>query len=400
MDMKDVVIVSAVRTGLGKFNGMLAKFDPIQLGVMVAKEAIKRAGISPDVVEETIFGHVLQGGWGQNPARQVAHYAGIPDSTASLTVNKVCGSSLKAVMLGAQGIMLGDYDCILCGGMESMTNAPYFTREFRMGNKMSVDINRGPVMIDMMVNDGLWDKYENYHMGNTGEIVAEKYGVTREMQDEYAYNSHRKAAEATKEGRFDDEIMPIEIPQRKADPIIFKHDEGVIAEPSIEKMAKLRSVFKNDGTVTAGNASQISDGAAAVILMSAEKAQALGIKPMAKITGYATGGVEPKMVMIAPVEAMKNLEKKTGMSRHDFDLIELNEAFSSAAVAVTKELGLDLSKVNVNGGAVAMGHPIGCSGTRVLVTLLYALKHRNLKKGAAMLCLGGGNAVITSIEML
>ena len=400
MDMKEVVIVSAVRTGLGKFNGMLAKFDPIQLGVMVAKEAIKRAGISPDVVEETIFGHVLQGSWGQNPARQVAHYAGVPDSTGSFTVNKVCGSSLKAVMLGAQGIMLGDHDCILCGGMESMTNAPYFTREFRMGNKMSVDINRGPVMVDMMVNDGLWDKYENFHMGNTGEIVAEKYGVTREMQDEYAYNSHRKAAEATKEGRFDDEIMPIEIPQRKADPIIFKHDEGVIAEPSIEKMAKLRSVFKKDGTVTAGNASQLSDGAAAVILMSAEKAQALGLKPMAKITGYATGGVEPKMVMIAPVEAMKNLEKKTGMSRHDFDLIELNEAFSSAAVAVTKDLGLDLSKVNVNGGAVAMGHPIGCSGTRVLVTLLYALKHRNLKKGAAMLCLGGGNAVITSIEML
>ncbi|MCD4657041.1 MAG: acetyl-CoA C-acetyltransferase [Planctomycetes bacterium] len=398
--MKDVVIVSAVRTGLGKFNGMLTKFDPIQLGTMVAKEAIKRAGINPDVVEETIFGHVLQGSWGQNPARQVAHHAGIPDSTGSFTVNKVCGSGLKAVMIGAMTIMLGDHDCILCGGMESMTNAPYFSREFRFGNKMSVDINRGPALVDLMVNDGLWDKYENYHMGNTGEVVAEKYGVTREMQDEYAYNSHRKAAEAQKEGRFAEEIMPVEVPQRKADPIVFKHDEGVIAEPSIEKMAKLRSVFKKDGTVTAGNASQISDGAAAVILMSAEKAQALGLKPMAKITGYATGGVEPKMVMIAPVEAMKNLEKKTGMSRHDFDLIELNEAFSSAAVAVSNELGLDPNKVNVNGGAVAMGHPIGCSGTRVLVTLMHALKQRNLKKGAAMLCLGGGNAVITSIEML
>ena len=359
METRDVVIVSAVRTGLGKFNGMLTPFDPIQLGTMVAAEAVKRAGISSEVVEEVIFGHVLQGGWGQNPARQVAHHAGIPDSTGSFTVNKVCGSGLKAVMLGAMAIMLGDHECILCGGMESMTNAPYFSRQLRFGDKMSVDINRGPNMIDMMVNDGLWDKYENFHMGNTGEIVAEKYNITREMQDEFAFNSHRKASEAQKEGRFDAEILPIEIPQRRADPIIFKHDEGVIAEPSIEKMAKLRPVFKKDGTVTAANASQISDGAAAVVLMSAEKAKALGLTPIAKITGYATGGLEPKMVMMAPVEAMKNLEEKTGLSRNDFDLIELNEAFSSAALGVTQELGLDPNKMNVNGGAVAMGHPTG-----------------------------------------
>ena len=400
METRDVVIVSAVRTALGKFNGMLAKFDPIQLGTMVAKEAVKRAGINADLVEETIFGQVLQGSWGQNPARQVAHHAGIPDSTGSFTVNKVCGSGLKAVMLGAMAIMLEDHECVLCGGMESMTNAPYFSRELRFGNKMSVDINNGPMLTDLMVNDGLWDKYENFHMGNTGEIVAEKYGITREMQDEFAYNSHKKAADATNQGLFDEEIMPIEIPQRKGDPIVFKHDEGIIMEPSLEKMAKLRPVFKKDGTVTAANASQISDGASAVILMSAEKAKELGLKPIAKITGYATGGLEPKMVMMAPVEAMKNLEKKTGLSRHNFDLIELNEAFSSAACAVTKELGLDPNKMNVHGGAVAMGHPIGCSGTRVLTTLLYALKHRNLKTGCAMLCLGGGNAVATSIEML
>jgi len=339
------------------------------------------------------MGNVLQAGVGQNPARQAALKAGFDPSIAAFTINKVCGSGLKSVSLAVQAIRAGDGDCYVAGGMESMTNAPYLIRKAREGLRLG-----NAELTDSMVADGLWDVFEDYHMGNTAELVADKYDVTREMQDEFAAASHNKAAAAAEAGKFNTEIVPIEIPQRKGDPITFAADEGVRPGSSAEKLAKMRPAFRKDGSVTAANASQISDGAAAVVVMEEEKAKSLGLKPLARVTGYATGGVEPKWVMMAPVEAVKKLNEQRGTTVDDYEIIELNEAFSSQACAVTKVLELDPERVNVNGGAVAIGHPIGASGCRVLVTLLHAMQDRGAKTGLATLCLGGGNAVAMSVE--
>lgn len=393
--MKEVVIAGAVRTALGKFLGGLTSFGATQLGGFVVKEAMKRAGVTGDQVDEVIMGNVISAGLGQNPARQASIHGGVDTAAGAMTINKVCGSGLKAVVCGAQAIMLGDADIIVAGGMESMSNAPYILREARTGYR----INDG-ALVDTMVYDGLWDVYKDFHMGNTGELVAEKYKVSREEQDEYAYNSHRKAVEAHEAGKFKDEIMPLEVPQRKKEPIIVDRDEGPRSDTTIESMARLKTVFKKDGTVTAGNASQISDGAAAMVLLSAENAKELGVKPIARVTGYATGGMDPEWVMMAPTVAVPKLLEKTGMKIDDFDLIELNEAFAVQPIAVMKVLGMNPDKVNIHGGAVALGHPIGCSGARLLVTLLHALKQTGGTRGLATLCLGGGNAVAMSVEML
>jgi acetyl-CoA C-acetyltransferase len=341
------------------------------------------------------MGNVIGAGLGQNPARQASIHGGVDVAAGALTINKVCGSGLKAVVLGTQAIKLGDADIVIAGGMESMSNAPYLLRKARTGYRLM-----DGVLVDAMVYDGLWDVYKDFHMGNTGELVAEKYKVSREVMDEYAVNSHRKAVEAHEGGKFKDEIMPVEVPQRKGEPLVIDRDEGPRANSSAESMAKLKAVFKKDGTVTAGNASQISDGAAAMVLMTEEKAKELGVTPLAKVTGYDTGGLEPEWVMMTPTVAVPKLLKKTGQKLDDFDLFELNEAFAVQGCAVTKELGLDPDKVNIHGGAVALGHPIGCSGARILVTLIYALKNTGGTKGLATLCLGGGNAVALSIEMI
>ncbi len=393
--MGDVVIVSAARTAIGKFLGAYSSFSATQLGSFAVKEAIKRAGISGEQVDEVIMGNVLGAGLGQNPARQAAIHGGVDVKAAAMTINKVCGSGLKAAVLGAQAIMLGDMEIVVAGGMESMSNAPYILRKARTGYRL----NDGS-LVDAMVYDGLWDVFNDFHMGNTGELVSEKYNISREEQDEYAHNSHRKALEAHENGGFAEEIFPVEVPQRKGEPIVVDRDEGPRKGTSAEGMAKLKPVFKKDGTVTAGNASQISDGSAAVVLMSEEKAGKMGIKPLARITGYATGGMEPEWVMMTPVVTVPKLLDRTGLKIDDFDLIELNEAFAVQPCAVMKELGMDPDKVNIHGGAVALGHPIGCSGTRILVTLIYALKQTGGKKGLATLCLGGGNAVAMSIEMI
>ncbi len=391
---KDVVIVSGVRTATGRFLGTLSPLTAPQLGAVVIKEAVKRAGIKPEDVDEVIMGNVVSAGIGQNPARQAAIMAGIPDAVGATTINKVCGSGLKAVVFAAQAIKAGDYSCIVAGGMESMSQAPYLLKQARTGYRLG-----NGELIDAMVYDGLWCAFNNFHMGNTGELVAEKYKISRKEQDEYALNSHRKAVAAIKAGKFKEEIVPVEVPQRKGEPIRFEVDECPREDTSLEKLSSLKPVFKKDGTVTAGNAPGVNDGASAVVVTSRERAEALGIKPMAKITGYATGGVEPKWVMMAPVEAVKNLLKVTGYKLEDFELVELNEAFSVQAIAVIRELGLNPEIVNVNGGGVALGHAIGSTGCRILVTLLYALKNRGLKRGLATLCLGGGNAVAMSVEM-
>ena len=393
--MKEVVIAGAVRTPIGRFLGGLSPFSATQLGSFVVEEAMKRAGVMGDQVEEVIMGNVIGAGLGQNPARQAAIHGGVNTAAGAMTINKVCGSGLKSVVCGAQAIMLGDVDIVVAGGMESMNNAPYILRKARTGYRL----NDGK-LVDTMVYDGLWDVYKDFHMGNTGELVAEKYKISREAQDEYAYHSHRKAVEAHEAGNFKDEILPVEVPQRKKDPIVIDRDEGPRPGTSVESMAKLKAVFKKDGTVTAGNASQISDGAAAMVVLSAEKAKELGMKPIARITGYATGGMDPEWVMMTPTVAVPKLLDKTGMKIDDFDLIELNEAFAVQPIAVMKELGMNPDKVNIHGGAVALGHPIGCSGARILVTLLYALKQNGGTKGLATLCLGGGNAVALSVEML
>jgi acetyl-CoA C-acetyltransferase len=340
------------------------------------------------------MGNVVQAGQGQNPARQAAIWGGVPDDKAAMTINKVCGSGLKAVMLAAQAVKLGDAEMIVAGGMENMTRAPYLLYEARDGFRLG----HGKI-VDSMVNDGLWDIYNDFHMGNTGELVAEEYKISREEQDEYAFGSQQKAVAAQERGDFKDEIVPISVPRRKKDPIIVDTDEGPRKETTLEALAKLRPAFKKDGTVTPGNASTINDGAAAVLVTSEKKAKELGLPILAKIDAYAVGGMEPKWVMMAPVKAVGNLLEKTGEKITDFDLIELNEAFAVQAVAVTRELGMPLERVNVNGGAVAIGHPIGCSGARVLVTLLHAMKKRDAKKGLASLCLGGGNAVAMSVSM-
>jgi acetyl-CoA C-acetyltransferase len=393
--VRDVVIASSCRTPIGKFQGGLSGFRAPELGALAVAEALRRAGVAPDAVDEVILGNVLQAGLGQNPARQAAIGAGIPPSVGAFTVNKVCGSGLKAVMLAAQAIRAGDADLIVAGGMESMTNAPYLLPEARAG----VRLGHGK-LIDAMVHDGLWDVYNDFHMGITGEMVAEKHDVTRAQQDEFAAESHRRAAEAAAEGRFDAEKLTVSVPQRKGDPVAFSTDETIRAGMTAESLAKLKPAFRKDGTVTAANASAINDGASALVVMSADKARELGVTPVAKITGYATGGLAPEWVMMAPEVSIKKLSEQVGRKPQQFDLHEINEAFSAAACALTNVLGLDRSKVNVNGGAVALGHPIGASGARILTTLLHAMQQRDAATGMASLCLGGGNAVSLSVERL
>jgi len=391
--MKQAVIVGAARTAIGKFLGGFTSLSAPELGAVAVRAALERAGVDAKDVDEVILGNVLQAGVGQNPARQAALKAGFPPTIAAYTINKVCGSGLKAVALATQAIRAGDGTLYVAGGMESMTNAPYLLRKARQGVRLGND-----ELTDAMVADGLWDVYENYHMGNTAELVAKEYSVSRKQQDEFATMSHKKAAAAAAAGKFDKEIVPVEIPQRKGPALVVKEDEGVRADASPDSLAKLRPAFAKDGSVTAGNASQISDGGAAVVVMEEERAKSLGLKPLARITGYATGGVEPKWVMMAPIEAVKKLNAIRGTTVDDYDLVELNEAFSSQACAVTSKLKLDPERVNVNGGAVALGHPIGASGCRILVTLLHAMADRNAKTGLATLCLGGGNAVALSVE--
>lgn len=391
--MRQAVIISATRSAIGKFQGALKSFSATQLGALAVRNAFERARLDPNQIDEVIMGCVLSAGLGQNPARQAALHAGLPNSVAALTINKVCGSSLKAVMLAAQAIACGDAEIIVAGGMESMTNAPYLLTKAREGYR----IGNGEI-IDAMIHDGLWCAFDNWHMGETGEVVAEKYQITRAQQDDFAYHSHRKAVAAIAAGKFQDEIFPIAIEQRKGEPIIFATDEGPRADSSLETLAKLKPAFRPAGTVTAGNASALNDGAAAIVIMSEEKANQLGLEPLARITAQATSGIEPKLVMMAPVEATKKVAAKAGWNLQEVDLFEFNEAFSSQSVALTQVLELNPERINVNGGAVALGHPIGASGARVLTTLLYEMKRREAKRGIVSLCLGGGNAVALAVE--
>ena len=393
-ELNEAVIISAARTPVGKFLGSLKGFSATELGAMVVRESVKRAGVKPEDVDEVIMGCVIQAGLGQNPARQAALNGGLPSTVSAVTVNKVCGSGLKAVMMAAQGVQLGDAEIVVAGGMESMSNAPYLLPKAREGYRLG-----NGELVDSMINDGLWCAFENYHMGCTGEVVAEEYSISRSQQDEFAVNSHRKAAAAIKEGKFKDEIVPVEIPQKKGAALVFDTDETVREDTTAEVLGKLKPAFKAEGgTVTAGNAPSVNDGASAVVVTSLRRARELGVEPMARIVAQATSGVEPRMVMMAPVEAVRKLFKKTGWSPSEVDLVELNEAFSVAAVAVTRELGLDPEKVNVNGGAVALGHAIGQSGSRLLTSILYELKRRDARRGIVSLCLGGGNAVAMAIE--
>jgi acetyl-CoA C-acetyltransferase len=382
-----------VRTPVGKFLGSLKGFSAPQLGSIVVRESVKRAGVKPEDVDEVIMGCVIQAGLGQNPARQAALNGGLPNTVSAVTVNKVCGSGLKAVMMAAQGVQLGDVDIVVAGGMESMSNAPYLLPKAREGYRLG-----NGELVDSMINDGLWCAFENYHMGCTGEVVAEEYSIGRSAQDEFALNSHRKAAAAIKAGRFQDEIVPVEVKQKKGPAVVFDTDETVREDTSMEGLGKLKPAFKTEGTVTAGNAPSVNDGASAVVVTSLRRARELGVEPMARIVAQATAGVEPRLVMMAPVEAVRKLFKKTGWSASEVDLFELNEAFSVAAIAVTRELGLDPERVNVNGGAVALGHAIGQSGSRLLTTVLYELKRRDAHRAVVALCLGGGNAVALAVE--
>src|SRR5438477_5513794 len=390
----DVVIISGVRTPIGKFQGSLSELSATRLGAIAVKDAVSRAQVDPANVDECIMGNVVSAGLGQNPARQAAIFGGLPPEVGAMTVNKVCGSGLKSVALAAQAIQTGNSDVVVAGGMESMTNAPYLLPNAGKGFRLS-----NVTMLDSMINDGLWDAYNDYHMGNTGENVAEKYHITREEQDEFAANSHRRATSAIKECRFKAQIVPVEVPgKKKGETVLFEKDEGPREDTSVAALRALKPAFKKDGTVTAGNAPSVNDGASATVVTSAKTAEKLGAKPMARIVAQATNGVDPKWVMMAPVDAVRQLWKKTGWDKDEVDLYEINEAFSVAAIAVTRELGLNLDKVNVNGGAVALGHPIGASGARILVTLLYEMIRRDVKKGIAALCLGGGNAVGLAIE--
>ena len=391
--IKQAVIISAVRTPVGKLLGALKSFKATDLGAIVVREALRRAGVKPEDVDEVIMGCVIQAGVGQNPARQAALRGGLPDTVSAVTVNKVCGSGLKAVMMAAQGVQLGDTEIVVAGGMESMSNAPYLLPKAREGYRLG----HGKIL-DSVIQDGLWCAFDDQHMGCTGEVVSERFHVSRAEQDEYALHSHRKAAAAIKAGRFKEEIVPVQIPQKKGAPIIVNTDEPVREDTSLQSLGKLKPAFKEDGTVTAGNAPGVNDGASAVVVTSDERATALGVQPLARIVAQATSGTEPKLVMMAPVEAIKKLLKKTGWSLDGVDLIELNEAFAVQAVAITRELNLDPEKLNVNGGAVALGHAIGQSGSRILTTLLYELKRRNAHRGIAALCLGGGNAVAMAVE--
>ena len=393
--LDDVVIISGCRTPVGKFQGSLADLSAPQLGAIVVREAAKRANLDPKAVDECIMGNVVSAGLGQNPARQAAIFGGLTPATGAMTINKVCGSGLKAVALAAQAVQTGNSSVVVAGGMESMTNAPYLLPQARKGYRLG-----NATIVDSMVHDGLWDIYNDYHMGITGENVAEKYGITREEQDEFAVNSHRKAVAAIKECRFKAQIVPVELPAKKkgAAPVIFDKDESPREDTTIDVLRALKPAFKKDGTVTAGNAPGVNDGAAALVVTSARRAKELGASPMVRIVAQATSGVEPKWVMMAPVGAVKTIWEKTGWKKDEVDLYELNEAFSVQALGVIRELGLDMNKVNVNGGAVAIGHPIGASGARVLVTLIYEMIRRDVHRGIAALCLGGGNAVAMAVE--
>lgn len=393
--MREVVIASAVRTAIGKFGGSLLPLSAPELGAIVIKEALKRANVPGEKVDEVIFGNVLQAGLGQNPARQASIKAGLPIEVPAFTVNKVCGSGLKCVELAAQSILAGDNDIVVAGGMESMSNAPFVTSgKARWGLRMG-----DSKLVDVMIKDGLWDAFNNYHMGITSENVAEKFGVTREDQDEVSARSQQRAIAAIKSGAFKDEIVPVTIKTKKGE-TVFDTDEFPREGTTTEILAKLHPAFKQGGTVTAGNASGLNDGAAALVIMSAEKAQELGIKPMAKILSYASAGVDPAIMGIGPIPASRKALSKAGLEVKDLDLIEANEAFAAQFVEVGRELNFDPDKVNVNGGAIALGHPIGASGARILVTLLYALKNRDKKLGLATLCIGGGMGTSAVVEML
>ncbi|MEW6128078.1 MAG: acetyl-CoA C-acetyltransferase [Acidobacteriota bacterium] len=391
--MTNAVILAGARTPIGKLLGQFKELSAIDLGVVAARAALERAGIEAALIDEVFMGNVVQAGNGQNPARQVALRSGIPDKVSALTVNMVCGSGLRAVMLAANAIQTGEIEIALAGGMESMTAAPYLLKNARQGYRMG-----NGELVDSMIGDGLWCAFDNWHMGNTGEVVAEKYQVSRQEQDEFALNSHCKAVAAMKAGRFDEEIVAVEIPQRKGESLVIRTDEGPREDTTLEALSKLRPAFKKDGTVTAGNAPGVNDGAAALVVTSEEVANRLGKTPIARIVAQATGGMEPKMVMMAPVIAIQKTLERAGWDLAEVDLIELNEAFSVQAVAITRELGLNPEKLNVNGGAVALGHPIGASGARVLITLLHEMKRRDVRRGLAALCLGGGNAVAMAVE--
>ena len=392
--MEAPVILSAVRTAIGRFQGGLAALSAPELGAKVVAEAVRRAGLEPAQVDEAILGNVVQAGLGQNPARQASLKGGLDPRVAAMTINKVCGSGLKAVALAGQAVALGESEIVVAGGMESMSNCPYLLPQARSGYRIG-----NAVLVDAMVHDGLWDAYEDFHMGMTGELVAEKYGISREEQDRFALESHQKAVRARKSCFFEAQILPIEAPQKKGPPVLIKYDESPREDSTLEALAKLKPAFKKGGTVTAGNAPGTNDGAAALVVTGERTAGHLGKQPMARIVAQAVSGVEPRWVMMAPVDAVQKLITKTGWRLdQDVDLVELNEAFAVAAIAVTRQLKLDPEKVNVNGGAVALGHPIGASGARILVTLLYELERRNLKRGIAALCLGGGNAVALAVE--
>jgi acetyl-CoA C-acetyltransferase len=393
--VRDVVIASAVRTPTGKFLGALKGFTAPQLGALVVAEAVRRAGIDPSIVDECIMGNVVSAGEGQNPARQAALTGGLSNHVAALTINKVCGSGLKAVMLAAQAVATGDSDVAVAGGMESMSNAPYLLPRAREGLRMG-----HAEIVDSMIHDGLWCAFEQCHMGQAGEVVADHYHVGREAQDEYAALSHAKAARATEEGLFRDEILPIAIPQKNGPAVLFDRDESIRADTSRASLAALKAAFRKDGSVTAGNAPPVNDGASALVVMSAERARSLAVTPLARIAGQATSGLAPKFVLMTPVEAVRRVASKINWNLNEVELFELNEAFAVQAVAVLSELGIDPEKVNVNGGAIALGHAIGSSGARVLTTLLYALKRRDLRRGIATLCLGGGNGVALAVERL
>ncbi|MGB6608305.1 MAG: acetyl-CoA C-acetyltransferase [Acidobacteriaceae bacterium] len=393
--MDEIVIVSGVRTPVGKFQGSLSDVSAPRLGAVVVREAVQRAHLQPEQIDECIMGNVVSAGLGQNPARQAALFGGLPPEVSAVTVNMVCGSGLRAVALGAQSIQTGNAEIVVAGGMESMTNAPYLLPQARSGFRMG-----NAVAVDSMVNDGLWDVYNDFHMGHTAELVAEKYGISREDQDCFALLSHQKAAAAWREGRYAPEVVPVEIPAKKKGqpPILFERDESIREDASIEALRALKPAFKKDGTVTAGNAPGVNDAAAAVVIMSATKALALGLTPMARIVAHATSGVDPKWVMMAPVSGARKAAAKAGWTFDSIDLFEFNEAFAVQALAIMRELGIPPQKVNVNGGSVAIGHAIGASGARVLVTMMYEMARRNVHRGLAALCLGGGNSVAMCIE--
>ena len=387
--MIEVVIAGACRTPIGKYGRAFRNVEAVKLGSLVVAEAVKRTGLVGADIEEVILGNVIQAGLGQNPARQAALFAGLPDRIGAVTVNKVCASGMKSVAIAADAIRAGSEEVIVAGGMESMSRAPYLVKEARWG----IGYNHVP-FLDAMVHDGLWDAYNQFHMGVTGEIVSERFKVSREEQDAFSLDSHRRAAQATLEGKFKEEILPVELPGQAR----VELDEGIRQDTSLEKLAKLTPVFREHGVVTAGNASQLSDGASAMVVMSRQAADRHGVQPLAKIVDYVTSGVKPELVMEAPLPAVRKILKKTGLTIDAFDLIEHNEAYAAASVAVMKELGIDHAKFNVNGGAVALGHPLGCSGARILTTLAYAMKDRGARRGLATLCLGGGNAMAMILE--